>query len=50
LPEADQKKLSSKELPNLTVPRIGYHHFFNAIILWIFGGNLIWILLDIRSP
>ena len=50
MPEADQKKLSSKELPNLTVPRIGYHHFFNAIILWIFGGNLIWILLDIRPP
>jgi 4-amino-4-deoxy-L-arabinose transferase-like glycosyltransferase len=51
LPEADQNKLSSNELPNLTVPRIGPQHFFLlAIILWIFGGNLIWILLDIRPP
>jgi 4-amino-4-deoxy-L-arabinose transferase-like glycosyltransferase len=51
LPEADQNKLSSNELPNMTSPRIGSHHFFLlAIILWIFGGNLIWILLDIRPP
>jgi 4-amino-4-deoxy-L-arabinose transferase-like glycosyltransferase len=51
LPEAHQNKLSSNELPKLTVPRIGSHHFFLlAIILWIFGGNLIWILLDIRPP
>jgi len=51
LPKSDQNKLSSNELPNLTVPRIGSHHFFLlAIILWIFGGNLIWILLDIRPP
>jgi 4-amino-4-deoxy-L-arabinose transferase-like glycosyltransferase len=51
LPELDQNKLSSNELPNLTVPKIGSHHFFLlAIILWIFGGNLIWILLDTRPP
>ena len=51
MPKSDQNKLSSNELPNLTVPRIGSHHFFLlAIILWIFGGNLIWILLDIRPP
>jgi 4-amino-4-deoxy-L-arabinose transferase-like glycosyltransferase len=51
LPEADQNKLSSNELPNLTVPRIGPRHFFLlAIILWIFGGNLIWMLLDTRPP
>ena len=51
MPKSDQNKLSSNELPNLTVPRIGPQHFFLlAIILWIFGGNLIWILLDIRPP
>jgi 4-amino-4-deoxy-L-arabinose transferase-like glycosyltransferase len=51
LPELDQNKLSSNELSNLTVLRIGSHHFFLlAIVLWIFGGNLIWILLDIRPP
>lgn len=31
--------------------RFSSHHFFLlAIILWIFGGNLIWVLLDIRPP
>ena len=31
--------------------QIGSHHcFLLAIILWIFGGNLIWMLLDIRPP
>jgi 4-amino-4-deoxy-L-arabinose transferase-like glycosyltransferase len=51
LPKADQSKLSSNELPNLTVLRVGSHHIFLlAIILWIFGSNLIWIMLDIRPP
>jgi 4-amino-4-deoxy-L-arabinose transferase-like glycosyltransferase len=51
LPEADQSKLSSKKLSSPAEPRIGSHHFFLlAIILWIFGGNLVWMLLDIRPP
>ncbi len=46
MPETNQNKL-----PSPAEPRIGSHHFFLlAIILWIFGGNLIWMLLDIRPP
>jgi 4-amino-4-deoxy-L-arabinose transferase-like glycosyltransferase len=51
LPEPVPNKLSSNKLPRPTESRIGSHHLFLlAIIIWIFGGNLIWILLDIRPP
>jgi 4-amino-4-deoxy-L-arabinose transferase-like glycosyltransferase len=51
LPEPDQNKLSQKKLSIPAESRIASHHFFLlAIIIWIFGGNLIWMLLDIRPP
>jgi len=51
LPETDPKKLSPNKLTSPVESRIGSHHFFLlAIIIWIFGGNLIWMLLDIRPP
>ena len=49
--DSDQKKLFQENISGLAKPRIGSHHLFLlVIILWIFGGNLIWILLDIRPP
>ena len=51
MPESDQNKLSQNKYYSSTEPRFGSHHFFLlAIILWIFGGNLIWMVLDIRPP
>jgi len=51
LPESTQDNLTSNKYSSLNNPKIGSHHFFLlAIILWVFGGNLIWILLDIRPP
>ena len=51
MPEQDPNKLSSNKLSRPTESRIGSHHLFLlAIIIWIFGGNLIWMLLDIRPP
>ncbi len=46
MPESAPNKLS-----NPAKFRFGSHHFFlMAIIIWIFGGNFIWMLLDIRPP
>jgi 4-amino-4-deoxy-L-arabinose transferase-like glycosyltransferase len=51
LPESDPSKLSQNKLSNPAESRLGSHHFFLlAIIIWIFGGNFIWMLLDIRPP
>jgi 4-amino-4-deoxy-L-arabinose transferase-like glycosyltransferase len=51
LPESDPNKLSPNKLSNPAKFRLGSHHFFLlAIILWIFGSNFIWMLLDIRPP
>ena len=51
MPESDQNKLSQNKYYSSTEPRFGSHHFFLlAIILWIFGGNFIWMVLDIRPP
>jgi len=51
LPETDPKKLSPNKLFRPAESRISSNHFFLlAIIIWIFGGNLIWMLLDIRPP
>ena len=51
MPESDQNKLSQNKYYSSTEPRFDSHHFFLlAIILWIFGGNLIWMVLDIRPP
>jgi 4-amino-4-deoxy-L-arabinose transferase-like glycosyltransferase len=51
LPESAPNKLSQNKLSYLAESRVGSHHFFLlAIIIWIFGGNFIWMLLDIRPP
>ena len=51
MPELDPNKLSQNKYSSAAEPRIGSHHFFLMIIIvWIFGGNLIWMLLDIRPP
>ena len=47
----DQKKLPQENISGLAKSRIGSHHLFLlAIIIWVFGGNFIWMLLDIRPP
>jgi 4-amino-4-deoxy-L-arabinose transferase-like glycosyltransferase len=44
-------KPSQNKLSNPADSRFGSHHFFLlAIIIWIFGGNFIWMLLDTRPP
>ena len=51
MPESDPNKISPNKLSNSANSRFGSHHFFLlAIIIWIFGGNFIWMLLDIRPP
>jgi 4-amino-4-deoxy-L-arabinose transferase-like glycosyltransferase len=51
LPESDQNKPHKIKYSSPAESRIGSHHFFlMVIIVWIFGGNLVWILLDIRPP
>jgi len=51
VPESDPNKLYPNKSSDPTDSRFGSHHFFLlAIIIWIFGGNFIWMLLDIRPP
>ncbi len=51
MPESDLNKLHQNKLPDPTDSRFGSHHFILlAIIIWIFLGNFIWMLLDIRPP
>ena len=51
MPESDPNKLYPNKSSDPTDSRFGSHHFFLlAIIIWIFGGNFIWMLLDIRPP
>ena len=43
--------ITSKTISSPYGSRVGSHQFFLlAIILWMVGTNLIWILLDIRPP
>jgi len=51
LSQSTQNKLPQNNFTDSFKSRIGSHHFFLlAIILWIFGGNIIWMLLDTRPP
>ncbi|MZG52731.1 MAG: phospholipid carrier-dependent glycosyltransferase [Nitrospinae bacterium] len=51
MPESNQEKNSLKKFSHPFNSRMGSHHFFLlAIIFWIFGANIIWMLLDIRPP
>lgn len=52
LPDTNLRKpLSTAISANQNETRFKSHHFLlAAIILWIFGGNLIWMLIDIRPP
>ena len=51
MPESDASKLYPNKLSGPIDSRFGSHHFFLlAIIIWIVGGNFIWMFLDIRPP
>ena len=51
MPELDPKKLHQNKLSDPTAFQFGSHHYYLlAIITWIFLGNFIWMLLDIRPP
>ena len=51
MPESNPNKLGQNKLSDPTDSGFGSHHFFLlAIIIWIFLGNFIWMLLDIRPP
>ena len=51
MPKSDSSNLYPNKLSDPTDSKFGSHHFFLlVIILWIFGGNFIWMLLDIRPP
>ena len=51
MPELDPKKLHQNKLSDPTDFQFGSHHYYLlAIITWIFLGNFIWMLLDIRPP
>ena len=51
MPESDSSKLYPNKLSGRIDSRFGSHHFFLlAIIIWIVGGNFIWLFLDIRPP
>ncbi len=51
MPRSTQDNTPSKKSSSPYNLGFGSHHFFLlAIIVWIFGGNLIWMLLDIRPP
>ncbi len=49
--DSNQKYLTPSINTNPVKAVIASHHFFLvAIILFVFGGNFIWILVDIRPP
>ena len=49
--DSNQTYLALNINTNPIKPGIGAHHLFLlAIALWVFGGNFIWMLLDIRPP
>ena len=49
--ESNPNNLSQEKHLVTSRPRVGFHHLFLlAIGLWIVGGNVIWMLLDIRPP
>ena len=49
--ELNQEKNSNKKFFEAFRFRISAHYFFLLVLIfWIFGGNLIWMLLDIRPP
>ena len=49
--ELNQKKNSTKNNFELFRSGTSLHYFFLLVLIfWIFGGNVIWMLLDVRPP